>query len=66
MALNIPNGFGVSKVRNLCRKFGLPERKIVIVFGDYPENNGRNITTELKPLMNYIEVIPCNIAECES
>ena len=63
--LNIPNGFGISKVRNLCKKFGLPERKIIIPFGNHLDNIGRQIPTELKPRLNCIEVIPCNTAECE-
>ena len=63
--LQIPNGFGLSEVRNLCTNFGLPERKIIIAFGDYVDNIGIQISTELKPLLNCIEVIPCNTAECE-
>ena len=58
-------GFGEKEIRNLCKRFVLPEIVTVNAFCDYYDNIGIRIPSDLKPLINCIEVIPCSSSECE-
>ena len=58
-------GFGEKEIRNLCKRFVLPEIVTVNAFCDYYDNIGNRIPSDLKPLINCIEGIPCSSSECE-
>ena len=57
--------YGEAEIKLLCFWLGLPEISIVNAFTDYYEDLGLHIPTDLKPLLNCIDVIPCSSSKCE-
>ena len=49
----------------MCKRLVLPEIVTVNAFCDYYDNIGNRIPSDLKPLINCIEGIPCSSSECE-
>lgn len=52
-------------IRELCTHFRLPYGLIRDAYCDYKDSGGKQITEQLKPLMNSVNTIPCSTAECE-
>ena len=58
-------GYGEDEVKDMCKRFELPQAQIINAFRDFVDNIGRREPAELKPLVNCTQVIPCSTAECE-
>lgn len=58
-------GYGEDEVKDMCKRFELPQAQIINAFRDFVDNIGRREPADLKPLVNCTQVIPCSTAECE-
>ena len=57
--------FGRKEIKSLCERFGLSYFATMSAFGDFQDNGGRRVPTNLKPLTNDTKTFPCSSSECE-
>ena len=60
-----PLDFGRKEIKSLRKRFVLPHFATMSAFGDFQDNGGRRVPTDLKPLINCTKVFRCSSSECK-